>query len=130
MNTLVVEDDAAVREVVVAITEMSLPGRSVTTAGCGRDALALAESAHPEVLVLDLGLPDMHGLDVLARLRERGFDGQVVIATAEDTPTNRRRAAELGVSAFLVKPFEARELRKALVTAAMGAERSSVSVVA
>lgn len=130
MNTLVVDDDAAIREVVVAITEMSLPGRPVTTASCGQDALALAEAAHPVVLVLDLGLPDMHGLDVLARMRERGFDGQVVIATAEDTPVNRRRAAELGVSSFLVKPFEARELRKALVTAAMHADGSRLSVVA
>lgn len=130
MNTLVVEDDAAIREVVVAIAEMSLPGRPVTTAACGRDALAQAEAAPPDVLVLDLGLPDMHGLDVLSRLRERGFEGQVVVATAEDTPLNRRRAAELGVSAFLVKPFDARELRSALVSAAMAAEGSALGVVA
>lgn len=129
MNTLVVEDDAAIREVVVTIVEMSLPDRSVATATCGREALALAEVSLPQVLVLDLGLPDMHGLDVLARLRQRGFDGPVVIATAEDTPVNRRRAAQLGVSAFLVKPFEARDLRSALVAAAM-ASQSDLGVVA
>lgn len=129
MNTLVVEDDAAIREVVVAIAEMSLPGQPVTTASCGREALALAEVSLPGVLVLDLGLPDMHGLDVLAIMRQRGFDGPVVIATAEDTPVNRRRAMQLGASAFLVKPFEARAMRRAL-HAAVAQPHDALSVVA
>ena len=66
------------------------------------------------VQVLDLGLPDMDGLDVLRALRERGDDVPVIIVTARNDVRDRETAMRLGIVAYLRKPFALRELLDAV----------------
>jgi DNA-binding response OmpR family regulator len=68
-------------------------------------------------MVLDLGLPDLDGLEVLEVLRACGCQTRVVIATARSTADDRARAAALGVHAYLTKPFSVAELVDSLRTA-------------
>jgi DNA-binding response OmpR family regulator len=67
-----------------------------------------------DVLVLDLGLPEIDGLEVLAQVRNRGMDLPVIVVTGRTDPRDRTTALSLGVNAYLTKPFAWSELREAL----------------
>jgi len=85
---LLVDDDAAFRTVMAA--ELSRSGYDVRTAASGEEALAVCAQAEPQVVLLDLQLPGMSGLDVLKTLRERRAPGEVVMLTGHgsiDTPS-------------------------------------------
>jgi two-component system OmpR family response regulator/two-component system response regulator QseB len=109
VNVLLVEDEARIASFVAkALTRR---GHTVDWAVTGRDAIERAQGAtRPDVVVLDLGLPDIDGLDVLAALRRHGGGPRVVVVTARTDPTDRSRAEALGIDRYLVKPFSLSEL--------------------
>ena len=76
----------------------------VATAADGTSALSAIESLNPAVVILDVSMPGMSGLEVAARLRERGCAIQIVFFSAHDDEDFRRTAAELGAKAFVLKP--------------------------
>lgn len=84
----------------------SLAGYAVSTAASGSEALAVLERESPDVIVLDLGLPVMSGMETLRRIRQRGHRSRVVILTARGTPAIAREAMALGVREFIGKPFD------------------------
>src|SRR3954469_21198348 len=104
---LVVDDDATVREVV--ITYLSKAGHTVTSAADGNEALASVAAAPPELVVLDLMLPGIDGLEVCRRLRETS-DVPVIMLTAKGTVSDRVVGLELGADDYVTKPFSPREL--------------------
>lgn len=130
MNTIVVEDDGDIRNLVVILAQAGAPGGAVFGAANGFEAHAIWRRAGADLFILDLGLPDVYGLDLLATLRREGYTGQVIVATAEDSVANRRQALELGVGDFLVKPFDARQMTVAIGRAAALLEGSRLDVVA
>lgn len=69
MRVLIVDDNADIVEAVSTL--LSLMGHDCRTAGCAADALAVAEAFEPEIAILDLGLPDLTGYDLLEQLRAR-----------------------------------------------------------
>ena len=75
----------------------------------GRSAMSLAQREHPDLVVLDLGLPDVDGLDVLRRLRERG-PIPIVVLTARGEESDRLVGLELGADDYVVKPFSPKEV--------------------
>lgn len=105
MNVLLVEDE----ERIAAFMAKGLRRGShhVEVIGEGLPAVgALAEpDCQHDVLVLDLGLPDIDGLEVLRRIRESGSVVPAIIVTARSGVADQLRASELGVSDYLVKPF-------------------------
>jgi two-component system KDP operon response regulator KdpE len=104
---LVVEDDAAIRGALVrALTER---GHGVTTATTGMGGLQLAVDNRPDLVVLDLGLPDVDGCTVLSMLRAVS-DVPVIVATARDDDQQVVRALDAGADDYLVKPFSADQL--------------------
>jgi DNA-binding response OmpR family regulator len=105
---LLVDDDAAIRRTVGAGLE--LEGFRVVPASGGRAALAAAEQVHPAVVLLDLGMPDLSGLEVLRQLRERGDDVPVCILSARDEVDDRVGALEAGADDYVVKPFALEEV--------------------
>ncbi|MDA8383936.1 MAG: response regulator [Betaproteobacteria bacterium] len=108
MRLLLVEDDALLGDAVRA--GLMQDGYSVDWVDDGR-AAALALEAEPYALVvLDLGLPQMSGLEVLKRLRERGVGIPVLILTARDAVGDRVRGLDSGADDYLVKPFDLNEL--------------------
>lgn len=99
-----VEDQRDLRELLA--TAFSLEGYPVSTAADGNHALALAQREVPDLIVLDLALPGMDGIETLRRIRERGGTPRVVILTAHGTPAHIREAMALGVREFVGKPFD------------------------
>ncbi len=107
VRVLVVEDDPSVAEVVDRYLDRE--GFSVAVASDGWDALNTAAAVVPDLVVLDLSLPGLDGLDVLRRLRAL-TPVPVVILTARGEESDRVKGLELGADDYVVKPFSPREL--------------------
>ncbi|MFJ3792869.1 response regulator transcription factor [Kitasatospora sp. NPDC090091] len=107
---LVVDDDPTVAEVVAGY--LTRAGHHVDRAADGPQGLALARNARPDLLVLDLMLPGMDGLEVLRRLRatDGGAGLPVVMLTAKGDEADRILGLELGADDYVTKPFSPREL--------------------
>jgi DNA-binding response OmpR family regulator len=106
-HVLLVEDDVAIR---TALTRALRDcGHGVATVGSGLPALTLAVESKPDVVLLDLGLPDVSGSDVLSMLRAVS-DVPVIVATARDEESEMVRLLELGADDYVVKPFTAAQL--------------------
>jgi DNA-binding response OmpR family regulator len=105
---LVVEDEGAVSRGVK--DALSFNGYSVAVAADGREGYRLARDGSFDLLVLDLMLPGMPGLDVLGRLRQENVMTPVLILTARGQESDRVKGLELGADDYVVKPFSVREL--------------------
>ncbi|HET7516977.1 MAG TPA: response regulator, partial [Actinomycetes bacterium] len=101
-RVLVVDDEPAILRVVAA--NLRARGYEALTAASGAAALTAIETRQPDCIVLDLGLPDVGGLEVLRRLRTWAST-PVVILTARDDERDRATALELGADDFVTKPF-------------------------
>ncbi len=99
---LLIEDDAGIRSAMTrALTDL---GHSVTTSDRGMPGLELAVDNRPDVVLLDLGLPDLDGLQVLAMLRAVS-EVPVIIITARDNDADMVKALDGGADDYVVKPF-------------------------
>ncbi len=105
---LLVDDDPGIRRSVAAGLE--LEGFRVVPASGGRAGLAAAASQRPDVVLLDLAMPDLNGLEVLRELREGGDDVPVCILSARDEVDDRVRGLEVGADDYVVKPFALEEV--------------------
>ena len=105
---LVVDDDPTVSDVVRRYLERA--GYSVTLAGDGRDALAAYERVRPDLVVLDLMLPGIDGLEVCRRLRSTPAGVPIVMLTALGEEADRVLGLQLGADDYVTKPFSPREL--------------------
>jgi DNA-binding response OmpR family regulator len=105
---LLVDDDAGIRRTVGEGLE--LEGFRVVPASGGRAALAAAESVAPAVVLLDLTMPDLDGLEVLRRLRAAGDDVPVCVLSARDEVDDRVRGLQAGADDYVVKPFALEEI--------------------
>ena len=104
---LVVEDDMQIARTLRDYLEVA--GFEVTVVGDGSAAVASFRGAHPDLLVLDLGLPGMDGLDVARELR-RASGTPIIMLTARGEESDRIVGLELGADDYLVKPFSPKEL--------------------
>ena len=109
-SVLVVEDD----ELLVKVLErlLSVSGFEVQATDNGEAALELAETARPDLIILDCLLPGMHGFEILRSLKDSGVlkDIPVILLTAQDREEDIVRGLSLGASDYIVKPFKAKEL--------------------
>src|SRR5918997_6611036 len=104
---LVIDDERSVHDVLRAYLEHN--GFEVLSAFNGREALRLAEERRPALVVLDLGLPDIPGEEICARLRQTG-DVAIIMLTAKTSEDDRVMGLELGADDFVHKPYSPREL--------------------
>ncbi len=107
LRVLVVDDEPMVREVVVQYLERE--GFSVAEAADGRTALSYVLDRRPDLVVLDVMLPAVDGLEVLGEIRKR-HDVPVILLTARTEEADRVLGLELGADDYVVKPFSPREL--------------------
>lgn len=107
MKILVVDDDPRLRELVSITLERA--GYQVVTARDGQMALTHAMREAPDLVVLDVGLPELDGLEVCRRLRARS-DVPILFLTARDDEIDRVLGLELGADDYVTKPFSPREL--------------------
>jgi two-component system response regulator MprA len=112
VRILVIEDDAAVR---TAVRRALVLGRyEVLEAQNGQQGLLHAQADVPDAIVLDLGLPDIDGIDVCRTLRATGNRTPILILTARDAIDDRVDGLEAGADDYLVKPYDVRELKARL----------------
>jgi two-component system OmpR family response regulator len=107
-QVLVVDDEPNIRELVQVA--LKFHGCSVTTAGTGKDALRQAEADRPDLIVLDVMLPDMDGFEVCRRLRAAGNEVPVIFLTARDTSSDTVTGLALGGDDYVTKPFSVESL--------------------
>jgi DNA-binding response OmpR family regulator len=106
-SLLVVDDDPAILELLRF--NLTKAGYRLLTAATGREATLILETSHPDLVVLDLMLPDLSGFDICRRLRERS-KAPVIILSARYQESDRVRALEVGADDYMTKPFSPREL--------------------
>ncbi|GAA2314459.1 response regulator [Streptomyces hawaiiensis] len=111
IDVLVVDDDFMVARVHRAFVERVEPFRVVGTAHTGGQAIEAVESLRPDLILLDLYLPDLFGLDVIPRLRTAGHDCDVMVISAATEAETVRGAVRRGVVDYLLKPFDFQDLR-------------------
>lgn len=114
IDVLVVDDDFMVARIHSKFVERTHGFRVVGTAHTGADALAMTGQLQPDLLLLDVHLPDLSGLEVLSRLRARGDVTAVVMVTAERDAEAVRAALHSGALQYIVKPFEYDDLAQRL----------------
>ena len=105
---LVVEDQPNIRELLA--TSLRFAGFEVYTAGDGGGALVLAEEHEPDLVVLDVMLPDMSGFTVTTKLREAGRHVPIVFLTARDAVDDRVKGLTIGGDDYITKPFSLEEV--------------------
>ena len=108
VRVLVVEDDEEIAQVLQR--SLRLEGYEVKLAGDGVQGLAEANAFLPDLIVLDLGLPRLDGVDVAKRLRDDGDEVPILMLTARDALESRVEGLDVGADDYLVKPFERQEL--------------------
>ncbi len=106
-SVLVVEDDQRIRETVAR--SLTDSGHAVRTEGRGADALSVVVDWRPDVVVLDLGLPDLDGTDVLRMVRSVS-SVPVIVATARDDEAEVVRVLDAGADDYVIKPYSAAQL--------------------
>jgi two-component system OmpR family response regulator len=105
---LVVDDEPSIVDAVG--TALRYEGFDIEQAVTGRDALASAVRTEPDLIVLDWMLPDLDGIEVGRRLRERGFESAILFLTAKDSVEDKVDALRAGGDDYLTKPFSLAEL--------------------
>ncbi|MCX6009795.1 MAG: response regulator transcription factor, partial [Chloroflexi bacterium] len=106
-RVLVVDDDAKTVELVKLY--LNRDGYRVLTAGDGVEALRLAQEGHPDLIVLDLMLPGIDGLEVCQTLRDES-DVPIIMLTAKTTDQDKLKGLDMGADDYVTKPFSPREL--------------------
>jgi two-component system, OmpR family, response regulator len=107
-KVLVVDDEPNIRELVEVA--LKFHGCAVSVSATGKDALHQAETYQPDLMVLDVMLPDMDGFEVCRTLRTTGNDVPVIFLTARDTTTDTIRGLTLGGDDYVTKPFSVEAL--------------------
>ena len=107
MRILVVEDDALLADGLTST--LTRAGHAVQQAGLGRHADVLLRTEEFDLVVLDVGLPDIDGFEVLRRLRSRRSATNVLVLTARDAVEDRVHGLDIGADDYLTKPFSVTE---------------------
>ncbi len=107
-RVLLVDDEENICYIVQLALEMA--GLEVAVATTGTEAIKLLGSFHPQVIILDIMLPDVDGFTLLGRIRDRGSNAPVVFLTARDGTDDRVRGLTTGGADYVVKPFAVAEL--------------------
>jgi len=106
---LVIEDNDGMVETITLALQIRWPEVCVIATGTGKEGVELVKKEKPEVVILDLGLPDINGFEVLKRLR-RFCDTPVIILTVRRDEEDIVKGLELGANDYIVKPFRQMEL--------------------
>jgi two-component system, OmpR family, KDP operon response regulator KdpE len=104
---LIIDDEIQIRRLLEI--NLAANGYKVVEAGTAKDGCSLAASVNPVLIVLDLGLPDMDGLEVLKKLRD-WYTGPIIILSVRNSEEDIVQALDNGASDYLTKPFRTREL--------------------
>ena len=118
-NILVIDDDPLNRRLLTATLERQ--GHQTSSAEDGKTALAMLAEDRPDVVLLDLVMRGMYGLDVLEKLRQLDPSVKVVVVSADIQTSSQQLVGQAGAKAFITKPFDREEILGILDTVLAGA---------
>ncbi len=130
MKVLIIEDDQAIVEAISLTLQISWPESKVLSTHLGEGGIELLQSDNPDVIILDLGLPDISGFEVLKRIRLFS-DVPILILTVRSDETDIVKGLEWGADDYVIKPFRQMELlsRIKLVTRRRGVSGEGTPLV-
>lgn len=120
INILLVDDHSMIREGLKQLLELDGDIKVIGEAGNGETCLEMIESLHPDVVLLDINMPQMNGLQVLEKLRQKEEKQKVLILTIHNEVEYLMRAVDIGVSGYLLKDSESSVLKEAIYAVANG----------
>ena len=126
MKILVVDDEQAVRESLRR--SLRFNGYEVLTANDGLEAVETVRTENPELLILDVMMPNMDGLEVCRTLRSEGWDRPILVLTARDGVSDRVAGLDAGADDYLPKPFALEELLARVRSLVRRASADSIAV--
>lgn len=109
---LIVDDQYGIRILLHEV--LSLDGYETLMAEDGKEALRLFEQHQPDLIILDMKMPGLNGLDILRAIRKRSSDVQVFMMTAYGELDMIKEATRLGVTQYFTKPFDIEQLRQSV----------------
>ncbi|MCH1924185.1 two-component system response regulator NarL [Shewanella sp. C32] len=117
---LLIDDHPMLRNGVKQLIEMSDIIEVVAESNCGQDGIALAQKLDPDLILLDLNMPEMGGIETLCQLRECELSGRILVFTVSNFEEDVVSAFKLGADGYLLKDMEPEDLLLALEKAASG----------
>jgi len=123
MHVLLIDDESDIREV-ASLSLQAIGGCRVSVAGGGRDGIAIAAAEHPDVIVLDVMMPDVDGPATLRRLQTnpQTRDIPVIFLTAKAQSADHRGFARLGAAGTITKPFDPLTLTQQITAILTGSD--------
>ena len=117
---LIVDDHPLFRKGVIQLIQAAPEFRFVGEAASGREGIALARSLQPDMILLDLNMKDMSGVEVLKTLKDEGLDSRIIMLTVSDQAEDLMAALQAGADGYLLKDMEPEDLMQQLAEAARG----------
>ena len=110
MKILIVDDEKMIRRGIRQILSLAFPEETFVEAHNGEVALSVYDEEHPDILITDIKMPVMDGLELMRRVRARDARIAIIVATGFDDFSYARTALQCGASAYILKPIEKLEL--------------------
>lgn len=120
VKVMITDDHSMIREGLKQLLELEGEFRVVQEACDGVDCLEKLSQAAPDVLLLDINMPRMNGLEVLEKIKEQNIDVKVLVLTVHNEVEYLLKAVEIGINGYLLKDSESSELKKAILTVVDG----------
>ncbi len=120
VKVMLVDDHVLMREGIKQLLEFDGSIEVIEEAGDGEECLEKLASVRPQVLLLDINLPKMNGIEVLKEIKRRNLDVKVLILTVHNEVGYLLEAVDIGVDGYILKESESAELRKAIFTVVNG----------
>lgn len=117
---LIVDDHPLFRKGVIQLIQAAPEFRFVGEAAGGREGIQLARQLHPDMILLDLNMKDMNGVEVLKVLKDEGLDSRIIMLTVSDQAEDLMAALQAGADGYLLKDMEPEDLMQQLGEAARG----------
>jgi two-component system KDP operon response regulator KdpE len=115
LRVLIIEDDQGIVDTVSAMFHLNWPDIELISAHTGEDGLTLVKTGNPDLVILDLGLPDTDGFHVLRGIR-RFSEVPIIICTVRGDRADMIKGADLGADDYVVKPFQSSVLKQRVMT--------------
>lgn len=117
---LIVDDHPLFRKGVIQLIQAAPEFRFIGEAASGSEGIALAHRLHPDMILLDLNMKDMNGVEVLKAIKDEGLDSRVIMLTVSDQAEDLMAALQAGADGYLLKDMEPEDLMHQLAEAARG----------
>ena len=114
VNILLADDHKMIREGLKQLLEMYDDIKVVGEAGDGFECLNLADKTHPDVILLDINMPVMNGIEVLQEIKKKNISVKVLVLTVHNEVEYLLKAVDIGVDGYIMKDAESAELKKAI----------------